>query len=244
MIAHRSATGTLPPYDIIVFLPLVMVLKISPSAILRMRSSCKVTTVFKPYCLAIPLPAAVNPWQTEQVMLKRCRPRCINSAVTRTGMPASTKIRRKPRNISILLVDDGDVQPAGFQQQILRFYFAETRIARFDGEEKSVVGGAGKTIPVKNGMMPAGQSVHDQVGKKSGKGREEHRQFEHNREKSRHCCPVERFSVHDHRINEPGRTEFENNSGQQTGDATDQHHRAEPRFAKSHRFIHSVNGKG
>ena len=41
MIAQRSVTVTFGPYAIIVFLPWVIVLKISPSAILRMRSSCK-----------------------------------------------------------------------------------------------------------------------------------------------------------------------------------------------------------
>ena len=58
-------------------------------------------------------------------------------------MLASTKMRRKPRSISILLVHDGDVQPAGFEKQVVRFHFAETRIARFDGEKKSIVGRRG-----------------------------------------------------------------------------------------------------
>src|SRR5207253_969264 len=84
----------------------------------------------------------------------------------------------------------------------------ETRIPRFDGEEKSIVGGASETVPVKNGMMPARQPVHDQVRKKGGESREKHGQLEHDREKRRHRCPVERFSVYDHRINEPGGTEL------------------------------------
>ncbi len=51
-------------------------------------------------------------------------------------------MRKKPRSISILLVHDGDVQPAGFEKQVVCFHFTETRIARFDGEKKSVVGHA------------------------------------------------------------------------------------------------------
>src|SRR5205823_831073 len=82
-------------------------------------------------------------------------------------MPARTKMRKKPRSISILLMHDGDVHSAGFEQQIVCFHFAETRIARFDGEEKSIVGRTRKAVPVKNGMVPARQSVHDQVGEKT-----------------------------------------------------------------------------
>ena len=123
-------------------------------------------------------------------------------------------MRKKPRSISILLVHDGDVQPAGFEKQVVCFHFTETRIARFDGEKKSVVGHARETIPVKNGMMPARQPIHDQIRKKSGESREKNGQLKHDREKRRHCCPVERFSMHDHRINEPGGTELENDRGQ------------------------------
>src|SRR5207248_9091202 len=108
---------------------------------------------------------------------------------------------------------NGDEQPAGFGKAIVRCYFTDTRSPRFEGEEKSIGGGASSTVPVKNGMMPARQPVHDQVRKKGGESREKHGQLEHDREKRRHRCPVERFSVYDHRINEPGGTEFESNRG-------------------------------
>src|SRR5207248_6870456 len=64
-----------------------------------------------------------------------CSPRKPHIATM--TMPARRKMRKKPRSISILLMHDGDVQPAGFEKQIVGFYFAETRIARFDSEEKS-----------------------------------------------------------------------------------------------------------
>src|SRR5205814_8722973 len=95
-----------------------------------------------------------------------CSPRKPHIATM--TMPARREMRKKPRSISILLVHDGDVQPAGFEEQIVSFYFAKTRIARFDGEEKSVVGRASETVPVEHGMMPARQSVHDQIRKKGG----------------------------------------------------------------------------
>ena len=41
--------------------------------------------------------------------------------------------------------------PAGFDKQVVRFHFAETRIARFDGKKKSIVGHATETVPVKMG---------------------------------------------------------------------------------------------
>ena len=40
--------------------------------------------------------------------------------------------------------------PPVFREAVARFHFGETRIARFDGEEKSVVGHAAETIPVEN----------------------------------------------------------------------------------------------
>src|SRR5438477_5068302 len=128
-----------------------------------------------------------------------CSPRKPHIATI--TMPARRKMRRNPRSISILLVHDSDVESAGFQKQIMRFHFAKTRIARFDGEEKSVVGGARKAVPVENGMVPARESVHEQVRKKGGESCEKHGQLEHDREKCRHRGPGERFSVHDYRIN-------------------------------------------
>ena len=104
--------------------------------------------------------------------------------------------------------------PPVFEKQVVRFHFSETRIARFDGEKKSVVGHAAETFPVENRMMPARQPIHDQIREKRGESGEKNGQLKHDREKRRHRCPVERFSVHDQRINEPGRTELENDRGQ------------------------------
>src|SRR5207237_3362113 len=92
-------------------------------------------------------------------VLTLCSPR--KPAIATMTMPASTKMRRKPRSISILLVHDGDVHPAGFDEQFVCFHFAEARITRFNGQEKAVVGDAAETVPVEKRMMPAGQLVHD-----------------------------------------------------------------------------------
>ena len=54
---------------------------------------------------------------------------------------------------------------------------------------------------------------------------------------------VDRFPVHDERIDERGRPELENHRRQQSGDAAGKHDRAEPRFAEAHRVVHSVNRK-
>src|SRR5262249_24497204 len=101
-----------------------------------------------------------------------CSPR--KPAIATMTMLASTKIRKKPRSISILLVHDGDVHPAGFDQQAVRFRLAETRIARFDGQEKAIIGHPTETVPVEKRMMPAWQSVHDLPGEKGGESRKEH----------------------------------------------------------------------
>src|SRR5438552_19128481 len=122
-----------------------------------------------------------------------CSPRKPHIATM--TMPARTKIRRKPRSISILLVHDGDVQPTGFDKQIVCFHLTETRIARIDGEKKSVVGGAGKTIPAENGMMPARQPIHAQISKKSGESREKNGQLKHDRENRWHRRTVTRLSM-------------------------------------------------
>src|SRR5438067_10373501 len=155
-----------------------------------------------------------------------CSPRKPHIATM--TMLASTKIRRKPRSISILLVHDGNVPPAGHDQQVVRFRFAETRIARLDGKEKAVIGDAAETIPVKKGMMPARQTIHDLPGEKGGESREKYGQLEHDREKRRHGLPIEWLSVHDHRIKSPGRTKLDENGGQQAGNTADQHYDAEP----------------
>src|SRR5690242_15271769 len=127
-----------------------------------------------------------------------CSPRKPHIATT--TMLARKKMRKNPRSISILLVHDGDVQAAGFDQQIVRFDFAEPRIACFDGEEKTVVSDAAETVPVKHGMIPARQAVHDLPRKKGRESRKKHRQLEHNRKEGRYRFPIEWFSMHDQRI--------------------------------------------
>src|SRR5437773_12035489 len=73
-----------------------------------------------------------------------CSPRKPHIATM--TMPARRKMRKKPRSISILLVHNGDVQPAGLDKQIVRCYFAETRILRPDRGETSIGGGASDTV--------------------------------------------------------------------------------------------------
>src|SRR5438034_11715857 len=66
-----------------------------------------------------------------------CSPRKPHIATM--TMPARTKMRKKPRSVSIVLVHDGDVHSAGFEQQIVCFHFDEPRIAPSDGVPTSIV---------------------------------------------------------------------------------------------------------
>src|SRR5947207_15425561 len=66
-----------------------------------------------------------------------CSPRKPHIATM--TMPVRRNMRKKPRSISILLVHDGDVHSAGYEQQVVCCDFAQTRIASLDGEETSIV---------------------------------------------------------------------------------------------------------
>src|SRR5437763_7150802 len=115
---------------------------------------------------------------------------------------ARTKMRRKPRSM-LFLVDNGDVLTACLFEQGLSFLLAETRIARFNGEEKAVVGHAGETVPVEHGMIPARETVHDLPGEKSGEGREQNGELEYDWEKGGNDTPGERLSMNDQWIKNP-----------------------------------------
>src|SRR4051812_35000431 len=88
-----------------------------------------------------------------------CCPRKPRNATI--AIPVRKKMRKKPRNISVF-VDDGDVLAAGLLEQLARFHFRKARIARFDGEEKSVVRRPLKAIPIKNWVIPSRQAIHDE----------------------------------------------------------------------------------
>src|SRR5438132_1825611 len=103
-----------------------------------------------------------------------------------------------------VLVQDGDVLPAGLLEQVARFVFVETRIARFDREKKSVVSHTRKPVPIEDGMIPARQAVHDEDGKKGAERGEQNGQLKYDREKRRHRFPVVRFSVYNQRVKKPG----------------------------------------
>src|ERR1700730_12433385 len=131
----------------------------------------------------------------------------INAIVNRS------ESKRKPR-IILVLVHDGDVLAAGSLEQFLRFHFGETRIARLDREKESVVSRALETFLVENRVVPTRQPLHDLPGEESGKGREEHGQFKHDREKRGDRPPIVRFSVNNERVDEPGRAELDRDGRQ------------------------------
>src|SRR2546423_10436267 len=77
------------------------------------------------------------------------------------AMPISRKMRKKPRSIKLFFVDDGDVGAAALFQELARLQLGEPRVAGFDDQEKSVVGGATESTPIEDRVIPARQSVHD-----------------------------------------------------------------------------------
>src|SRR3977135_1508729 len=117
-------------------------------------------------------------------------------------------MRKNPRSITLVFVDDRYVFAAALFQKLAGLQFGEARIAGFDDEEKSVVGRAAESPPIEDGMIPARQAIHDEHREKRSEGREEYRELEHDREKRRDRPPVHRFAMNDQRINEPRRPEL------------------------------------
>src|SRR5690349_12380352 len=105
--------------------------------------------------------------------------------------------------------------PATSLEELARFDFCKTRIARFDDQEKAVVGGAPETFPIEKRMIWTWQAVHDKDGKKCGEGGEKNGELEHDREKRRHGSPIVGFSVHDQGIKSPGWSELHQNCSEQ-----------------------------
>src|SRR6476659_6788051 len=87
------------------------------------------------------------------------------------------------REAYLILVNDGDMPPAGLLQQLIHAVFRKSRVASFDCQEKSVIGHAAETFPVEHRMVPARQAIHDLPRKERRKCSEEHRQLEHDGEK-------------------------------------------------------------
>src|SRR5207253_3505713 len=99
------------------------------------------------------------------------------------------------RAASSVLVNDRDVLAAATFEEVARFEFGETRVARFDDEKEAVVGCATEPLPIEQGMMPARQAVHDLPREECSKGPKQHRELEHDWEKRRHGHEVCRFAV-------------------------------------------------
>src|SRR5437867_2272480 len=105
---------------------------------------------------------------------------------------------------------------------------SNSRIARFNCQEKSVVGDAAEAFPVEQGMIPARQTVHTLPRKECGERAEEHCQFEHDREKRRNGPKIPRLTVHIEPIETPRRAKFDEGSGKQTGNPAEQNPAAQP----------------
>src|SRR5205807_5496215 len=108
---------------------------------------------------------------------------------------------------------------------------------------KSVVSHARKPIPIEHWMIPSREPIHDLPGEKGGKGGKQNGQLKQDREIRRHCFPVVRFSVYNQRKKDPGWSKGEDQGGDQSTQAASKHHGAQPRFAKSHGIVHSMNRK-
>src|SRR5215510_7398863 len=131
----------------------------------------------------------------------------------------------------LVLVYDGDMLSAGLLQQLVHAVFRKPRVARFDCEEKSVIGHAAEAFPVEHRMVPARQTIHDLPCKERRKCSEKHRQLEHDREKSRHSHEIPWFAVHVEPIENRRRAKFNYYRGEQTRNSAKQNPAAQPRFA-------------
>src|SRR6266481_1768902 len=89
------------------------------------------------------------------------------------------------RGAYLVLVHDGDMLPAGLLQELVHSVFRKARVARFDRQEKSVIGHAAETVPVEHRMIPARQAIHDLPRKERRKCGEKNRELEHDGEKGR-----------------------------------------------------------
>src|SRR5204863_7344156 len=107
-------------------------------------------------------------------------PRHPNTATIAT--PISKKMRKNPRSITLVFVDDGDVFAAALFQKFAGLQLGEARIAGFDDEEKSVVGRAAESPPVEDRMIPARKAVHQEHREERGESGEENRELEDARE--------------------------------------------------------------
>src|SRR5688572_14178164 len=105
--------------------------------------------------------------------------------------------------VILVFVDDRDVLAAALLQKLAGLEFGEARIARLDDKEKAVVSCAAEPSPVEDRVIPARQAVHDQHGEERAESSEENRELEHDREKGRHCAPVDRFAMNNEWIDEP-----------------------------------------
>src|SRR5437588_4269503 len=142
-----------------------------------------------------------------------------NPSTATAAIVINREIKRNPRNISSVLVHDRDVFAAAALEQVARFQFGESWIARFNHQEKPIIGGALESLPVKNRMMWSRQAVHDEDGEKRSESREEHGELEHDREKRRHRFPVPRFAVDNQAVKSPRGTEFDEHGSEQPGNA-------------------------
>src|SRR5438552_18807577 len=126
------------------------------------------------------------------------------------------------------IVTDGDVLAASLFQRFAHTVFGKSRIARFSCQEKSVIGYATESLPVKHGVIPARQTVHSLPRKECGERAEQDRQLEHDREKRRNDPKIPRLTVHIEPIAAPRRAKVDEGSGKQTGNPAKQNPAAQP----------------
>src|SRR5262249_57996230 len=89
-------------------------------------------------------------------------------------------------------------------------------VARFDCQEKSVIGHTTEAFPVEHGMIPARQAIHPLPRKKCGERGEKYRELEHDGEKCGNGKKVRRFAVHIDGGKKRWKTKFNERSREQS----------------------------
>src|SRR5688572_5473459 len=120
----------------------------------------------------------------------------------------------------------------------------EFRVASLDDEKEAIIAHALEAFPVKERMIPLRKPVEGHDREDRGERREEHGQLEEDREERRDRVEIGRFAMNDDRKKLKGRDHGQQTCGNESGGASDEHWRGEPRFSETHRLVHSVDREG
>src|SRR5678815_302081 len=97
-------------------------------------------------------------------------------------------------------MDKCDVRATDAFEQFSSLILGKLWIACFDNDEKTIIAGAFKSLPIENGVIPARQLIHCHERKDRGERGKQHGQFKEDGKEGRHRSPVVRFAMHNYRV--------------------------------------------